>query len=56
VCIECVAFAQIGSALTGVVPAFAAGAPPIEVAAAPVRIHDPEFIPAFQSRAPPLAV
>lgn len=56
VCIECVAFAQIGAGLTGHASPVAAAAPPVEIAAAPVRVFDPEFIPAFQSRAPPTQV
>ena len=53
VCTECVAFAQIGAALTGHVPPAAVAAPRFEVAALPLRVFDPEFVPAFQSRAPP---
>ena len=55
VCIECVAFAQIGSGLTGALPA--ATAPPAQFAEPllPDRVHDPVFVPAFRSRAPPLA-
>ncbi len=56
VCIECVAFAQIAAGLTGHAPAVAAAAPQVELVAAPVRVFDPEFIPAFQSRAPPALV
>ena len=53
VCIECVAFAQIGAGLTGHAPVVAAPAAALAVATAPHRIFDPEFIPAFRSRAPP---
>jgi hypothetical protein len=56
VCIECVAFAQIGAALTGHVPPVAVAAPQCGVAAAPLRVFDPEFVPAYQSRAPPVLV
>jgi hypothetical protein len=56
VCTECVAFAQIGAALTGHAPVVAAPAPRVEIVAAPVRVFDPEFIPAFRSRAPPALV
>ena len=56
VCIECVAFAQIGAGLTGHAPAAAAPAAALAVATAPFRIFDPEFIPAFRSRAPPSLV
>ena len=56
VCIECVAFAQIGAGLTGQAPVAAPIAPQIEVAAGPARVHTPEFVPAFRSRAPPLPV
>lgn len=56
VCIECVAFAQIGAGLTGHAPAAAAPAAALAVAAASFRIFDPEFIPAFRSRAPPSLV
>ena len=53
VCIECVAFAQIGAGLTGHAPAATAPAPALAVAALPLRNFDPELIPAFRSRAPP---
>lgn len=56
VCIENVAFAQIGAGLTGHAPSVAAVALQIEVVAVPARIFDPEFIPAFQSRAPPALI
>jgi hypothetical protein len=56
VCIECVVFAQIGAGLTGQAPRVAAAAPQLEVVAAPARVFDPEFIPAFQSRAPPALI
>ena len=56
VCIECMAFAQIGTALTGHAAVLAAAAPPVDFVAAPVRVFDPEFVPAFQSRAPPTLV
>ena len=53
VCIECVAFAQIGAGLTGLAATVAVAEPLPAVAAVPIRIFAPEFIPAFQSRAPP---
>jgi hypothetical protein len=56
VCIDCMAFAQIGTGLAGYAPVVAAAAPQPEVVAAPVRVFDPEFIPAFQSCAPPALV
>ena len=48
--------AQIGAGLTGHAPAAAAPAAALAVATAPFRIFDPEFIPAFRSRAPPSLV
>lgn len=56
VCIECVAFAQIGAGLTGAAPAPAVVATQIEVVAAPFRVFAPEFLPVFRSRAPPTLV
>ena len=53
VCLECMAFAQLGAGLTGQAPAAAVAPPPVAVAEAPARIFDPQFIPAFRSRAPP---
>ena len=53
VCLECVAFAQIGTGLTGQVPVVADAAPRFIVVATPVRYHDPAFVPSFRSRAPP---
>ncbi|MEO8132542.1 MAG: hypothetical protein ABI831_00985 [Betaproteobacteria bacterium] len=55
VCIECVAYAQIGAALTGAVPAAVPPAAHIAVATPPLRSFSPEFIPAFNSQAPPAA-
>lgn len=56
VCIECVAFAQLGAGLTGELPQAANAAAQIEFVAAPRRVFDPEFIPAFHSQAPPIPV
>jgi hypothetical protein len=56
VCIECVAFAQLGSGLTAEAAPVTMPAPRIEIAAAPFRAFDPAFVSCFQSRAPPLPV
>jgi hypothetical protein len=56
VCIECVAFAQLGAGLTAqplILPAIAPDAPVVESS---FRVFDPEFVPAFHSRAPPSSV
>jgi hypothetical protein len=53
VCIECVAYAQIGSGLTGAALPVLPPAPNIAAAASPFRSFSPEFTPAFRSRAPP---
>ena len=55
-CIQCVAFTQLGAGLTGEMPQAAHVAAPIEFAAMPLRVFDPEFIPAFQPQAPPILV
>jgi hypothetical protein len=52
-CIDCIVFAQLGSALPST-PATAIVAPPhIAVATTAIRVHDPAFVPYFHSRAPP---
>ena len=56
VCIECVAFAQLGAGLTGQAVAPAVALPPVAAAEAPARIFDLQFIPVFRSRAPPSLV
>jgi hypothetical protein len=53
VCIECIAFAQIGTGLTTHPPQLPLVAAAIPVAAAPAGNHIPAFVPHFHSRAPP---
>ena len=54
VCVQCVALAHFGSALTSDAPMFFAGVAHIDIIAAAVAVFRPGFIPAFQSRAPPV--
>jgi hypothetical protein len=56
VCTECVAFAQLGSALTAKAAPATVLPPRVEIASAPFRGFDPAFVSYFQSRAPPLPV
>jgi hypothetical protein len=55
VCVQCVALAHFGSALTSNAPLFLAGAAHIDILAAAIAVFRPGFIPAFQSRAPPVS-
>ena len=55
-CIECVAFAQIGTGVTSALPQASIAATQFEILATPFRVFDPGFIPAFHSRAPPASV
>ncbi|MEP6702328.1 MAG: hypothetical protein ABJB04_04995 [Betaproteobacteria bacterium] len=56
VCIECVAFAQLGAGLTG--QASPVGVPAVHIAAVvvPFRVYAPAFVSHFRSRAPPSSV
>jgi hypothetical protein len=56
-CAQCLAFAAVGSALNGAPPAFCATLQLSEMLlAAPLTIHLPSLIRAFNSRAPPVAI
>ena len=54
ICIECVAFAQIDSGLTGAVSAVPSPAATFADAALHAWAFSPAFLPAFRSRAPPV--
>src|SRR5258706_11908576 len=56
VCIECVVFAQLGTALTAHPTIIPALVPDAIVLESSFRVFDPEFVPAFHSRAPPSRV
>lgn len=53
VCIECVAFAQLGASLTGSAVPLTTVASPIPFAAVPLASYAAVFSPHFHSRAPP---
>ena len=56
VCIECIVFAQLGTALSAQPPAAPVLPADTLVVAATFRTFAPEFVPAFHSRAPPSRV
>lgn len=56
VCIECVAFAQIGSGLTGTVCAAPPAATAFEFAPVRAGAFSPVFLAVFRSRAPPIGL
>jgi hypothetical protein len=53
VCIECLAFAQIGGGLMSAAPPVAPVSPPVVALAVQSRVHTPAFVSHFLSRAPP---
>ena len=56
VCIECVAFAQLGAGLTSQPAQPSLPTQPIAAVEAPVRFYTPAFVSHFHSRGPPSSV
>ena len=55
-CTECVLHAQLGSGLSSSIPAIAVAVVSERLACIEFIVFEPEFVPAFLSRAPPHAI